>query len=157
MQTEVFRRVCPSEPIQYDGGDVNVLLVDVGAKDGIVECLRARGASVLRAPWHAPLAKLADGVDGIMLANGPGDPADLETFRRCPRIVRLVPGTDLRHLPQHQLLARAAGFGTASCVRSSRREDQPVREIHTDAAVTSQNHGCRGPAATSKWSRGSKT
>jgi len=155
MQHEVFRRVCPSEPVQYDGGDVNVLLVDVGAKDGIVECLRARGASVLRAPWHAPLAKLADGVDGIMLANGPGDPADLEHISTTIRgLFGSFHGPIFGICLGHQLLARAAGFGTYKLRYGHRGVNQPVREIQTGRCyVTSQNHGYAVdlPRTTGEW------
>ena len=53
MREEVFRAVAPREPIRYAGGELTVLLVDAGAKDNIVRSLLARGASVIRAPWHA--------------------------------------------------------------------------------------------------------
>ena len=37
----------------YRGGDSKILLVDAGAKDNIVRSLLERGATVIRAPWHA--------------------------------------------------------------------------------------------------------
>jgi carbamoyl-phosphate synthase small subunit len=71
MQDDVFRLVAPSEPIHYQGGDLTVLVVDVGVKDNIVRSLLKRGVSVIRAPWHAQLSDLADKVDGIVIGNGP--------------------------------------------------------------------------------------
>ena len=77
MQHEVFMFVAPTAPTRYPGGQQQVLLIDVGAKDNIVRSLLARGVSVLRAPWHADLHALALESDGIMIGNGPGDPKDL--------------------------------------------------------------------------------
>ena len=83
MREEVFRLVAP-DSIRYEGGALKVLLVDAGAKDNIVRSLLKRGASVLRAPWHADLAPLAAECDGVLIGNGPGDPKDLcRSSRRC--------------------------------------------------------------------------
>ena len=78
MHDEVFRSVSPNEPIHYKGGDLRLLVVDAGVKDNIVRSLLERGASVIRAPYHARLAELALGADGILIGNGPGDPKDLK-------------------------------------------------------------------------------
>src|SRR5262249_48690914 len=72
MQDEVFRAVAPAAPVRHEapargGRPLTVLLVDVGAKDNIVRSLLARGANVLRAPWHAPIAALAEQCDGVMI------------------------------------------------------------------------------------------
>ncbi|MCK5365529.1 MAG: carbamoyl phosphate synthase small subunit, partial [Gammaproteobacteria bacterium] len=77
MQVEVFRAVAPPEPVRYPGGDLEILLVDVGAKDNIVRSLLSRGVSVNRVPWHADLSRHAARADGIVIGNGPGDPKDL--------------------------------------------------------------------------------
>src|SRR5438105_6717650 len=77
MGDEIFRIVAPREPVRYGDGKHTILLVDAGAKDNIVRSLLGRGASVLRAPWHADLAALAGQADGILIGNGPGDPKDL--------------------------------------------------------------------------------
>src|SRR5437879_880189 len=77
MREQVFRIVAPREPVRYGDAGPTILLVDAGAKDNIVRSLLGRGASVLRAPWHADLAALAGESDGILIGNGPGDPKDL--------------------------------------------------------------------------------
>jgi carbamoyl-phosphate synthase small subunit len=155
MTSEVFHRVAPKQPIRYDGGDLRVLLIDAGCKDGIVECLRQRGAAVVRAPWHAPLAELARDADGIMLANGPGDPADLDQLSTQVRgLFDGFHGPIFGICLGHQILARAAGFDTYKLRYGHRGVNQPVREIQTGRCyVTSQNHGYAVdlPRATGEW------
>jgi carbamoyl-phosphate synthase small subunit len=120
-----------------------VLLVDVGTKEGIVHCLRARGARLIRAPWHADLAALASEVDGIMLANGPGDPADLDALSsQVRRLFGTFSGPIFGICMGHQIVGRAAGFGTYKLRYGHRGVNQPVREAGTGRCfVTSQNHG----------------
>jgi carbamoyl-phosphate synthase small subunit len=143
MQTEVFQRVAPAEPVTYHGGDSKILLIDAGAKDGIVQCLRERGATVIRAPWHGPVKTLARDVDGIVVANGPGDPSDLEAVSADLReMFGTFDGPIFGVCLGHQLLARAAGFSTYQLRYGHRGVNQPVREIGTGRCfVTSQNHG----------------
>ena len=143
MAQEVFHLVAPQDVQRYEGGDVRVLLVDVGTKEGIVHCLRSRGAKVIRAPWHADLKSLAGEADGIMLANGPGDPSDLDALSEQVRsLFDQFPGPIFGICMGHQIVGRAAGFGTYKLRYGHRGVNQPVREIGTGRCfVTSQNHG----------------
>lgn len=143
MQSDVFHRVAPTEVRRYEGGDLRVLLVDVGTKEGIVQCLRARGAHVIRAPWHADLKALSGEADGIMLANGPGDPSDLDALSTQVRgLFGTFAGPIFGICMGHQIVGRAAGFGTYKLRYGHRGVNQPVREIGTGRCfVTSQNHG----------------
>ncbi len=132
MRSEVFQRVAPSATRRYEGGDLRVLLVDVGAKEGIVQCLRSRGAAVVRAPWHVDLGPLAAAADGVIVANGPGDPSDLDALSDQ---VRTLFGTF--HGPVfgicmgHQIVGRAAGFGhVQAALRPPRREPARSRAGH---------------------------
>lgn len=143
MQADVFDRVAPAEPIIYGGGETRVLVVDVGAKDGIIECLLRRGATVVRAPWHAQLDVLAQRADGILIANGPGDPADLGSLiEQVRHLIDTFAGPIFGVCLGHQILARAAGFDTYKLQYGHRGVNQPVQEIATGRCfVTSQNHG----------------
>jgi len=158
MRNEVFRRVAPAEPVTYPGGDSRVLLVDIGAKEGIVHCLRKRGASVIRAPWHADLAALAPEADGIMLSNGPGDPADLGALTEQVRyLLATFRGPIFGICLGHQVLARAAGFDTYKLKYGHRGVNQPVRDLDSGHCyITSQNHGyavdtARGVGGWAPW------
>ena len=143
MHSEVFHRVAPPRPVHYDGGDIKVLLIDVGSKEGIVHCLRKRGASIIRAPWHCDLAPLSALADGVMISNGPGDPADLGALTDQVRgLLGGFPGPIFGVCLGHQILARAAGFDTYKLKYGHRGVNQPVRETASGRChITSQNHG----------------
>jgi len=143
MRDEVFRIVAPSEPVRYGDGKRTVLLVDAGAKDNIVRSLLERGASVLRAPWHADLAVLSGRADAILIGNGPGDPKDLQ-----PLISQVRALLDSYRKPifgvclGNQILALAAGADTYKLPYGHRGVNQPVQDLLTRRCyVTSQNHG----------------
>jgi carbamoyl-phosphate synthase small subunit len=143
MREEVFRVVAPAEPVHYPGGPLQILVVDIGVKDNIVRSLLERGASVHRVPWHATLSDHAPQADGIVIGNGPGDPADLgalveqvrgllDSFRRP--IFGICLG--------NQILALAAGGKTYKLPYGHRGVNQPVQDLLSRRCyVTSQNHG----------------
>jgi carbamoyl-phosphate synthase small subunit len=84
---------------------------------------------------------LAERPDGVLLSNGPGDPAALDdevsTIRELLGLVPLF-GICLGH----QLLARAAGLDTFKLPFGHRGANHPVLELSTGRVlVTSQNHG----------------
>ncbi len=60
------------EPVLYGDGRRRVIVVDCGAKAGIIRSLLARGVSVLRVPWDHDFND--EDADGILISNGPGDP-----------------------------------------------------------------------------------
>ena len=143
MRDEVFRLVAPREPIHYEGGKLTIVLVDAGAKDNIVRSLLARGASVIRAPWHADLLGLAGQADGILIGNGPGDPKDL-----APLVTQVRSLLEIYRKPifgvclGNQILALAAGADTYKLPYGHRGVNQPVQDLLTRRCyITSQNHG----------------
>lgn len=143
MNKQVFMDVAPTSTRTYAGGGNRVLLIDVGAKHGIVECLLRRDSTVTRAPWHADLLSLAKSADGIVIGNGPGDPADLrELVATLQLILANFRGPVFGVCLGHQLLARALGLSTYKLRYGHRGVNQPVRNVHNGACfVTSQNHG----------------
>jgi carbamoyl-phosphate synthase small subunit len=122
-----------------------VALLDFGTKRGIVQALTARGCEV----WSFPHDSGAQEVlkikpDGIMLSNGPGDPAEtanngiIETLRIIQRSNVPIFGICLGH----QLLALANGYSTHKLKFGHRGANQPVKELSTGRVyITSQNHG----------------
>ena len=127
------------------GGSRRVALLDFGAKRGIADALAARGCEVLSFPYNAPAHEILQiKPAGVMLSNGPGDPADsanagiIETMRTLQKHGLPIFGICLGH----QLLALANGYSTRKMKFGHRGTNQPVKEISTGRVyITSQNHG----------------
>ena len=121
----------------------HVALWDFGAKRNIVNELVKRGCDVTILPASATAEEiLATKPDGIMLSNGPGDPAENtasieELAKLCAANVPIF-GICLGH----QLLALARGGETMKLKYGHRGANQPVQENATKKVyITSQNHG----------------
>ena len=121
-------------------GDVSVAVVDYGVKRSILARLAAAGAAVTVYPHDVDADQLAQH-DGVLLANGPGDPEPLVDEVAAVRdLLGRVPvlGVCLGH----QLLARAAGMNTYKLPFGHRGANHPVLERATGRVlVTTQNHG----------------
>ena len=143
MSKELFRLVAPAEPILYRGGDLKILLIDVGAKDNIARSLLARGATVMRVPWFDDLARHASEADGIVIGNGPGNPKDLaDLIEQLKQIMADFDKPIFGICLGHQILALAAGADTYKLPYGHRSVNQPVEDQLTRRCyVTSQNHG----------------
>jgi carbamoyl-phosphate synthase small subunit len=119
-----------------------VAVMDYGVKGSIVRILRECGARVVVHPWDSTAERvLADSPDGIVLGNGPGDPAALEA---CVDEVRSLVGRRplLGICLGHQLLGQAVGLGTYKLRFGHRGANHPVLELATGRVlVTAQNHG----------------
>lgn len=119
-----------------------VTLIDYGTKRNIIRELCARGCEVTVVPPDtAAEAILADHPDGVMLSNGPGDPA--ENAGCVAEIRKLLGKVPLFGLCLgHQMMALAAGGKTVKLKYGHRGGNQPVIDLVTGHAyVTSQNHG----------------
>ena len=61
-----------------------VVLMDFGAKLGIVRELSKRGCDLVIVPYDTPASTiLSYRPDGVMLSNGPGDPTDVKVANGC--------------------------------------------------------------------------
>ena len=119
-----------------------VALLDFGEKYNIVRSLQSRGCTVTVLPYNTPAADvLALDPDGIMLTNGPGDPAEnTDVIRELAKLLGKKPifGICLGH----QLLAVAAGAKTHKLHYGHRGANQPVKRLSDGRVfITSQNHG----------------
>lgn len=120
-----------------------IAVLDYGAKRSIVERLRRAGVGVWLLPAHTPAAQiLALHPDGVLLSNGPGDPAALDYA------VAVVGELLAARLPMmgiclgHQVLARALGARTFKMTHGHRGINQPVLELASRRVlITTQNHG----------------
>ena len=119
-----------------------VALLDYGAKRNIVRSLCARGCEVTAFPYDTPAQTvLAMNPDGVMLSNGPGDPAE-NTFciGQLRQIIGRVPVFGI--CLGHQLAALAMGGKTTKLKFGHRGANQPVRRLSDGRCfITSQNHG----------------
>lgn len=119
-----------------------VALLDYGAKRSILRELQKRGCAVTAFPADTPAETiLAERPDGIMLSNGPGDPA--EDAYQIAQIQKLLGKAPLFGICLgHQLTALAAGGRTFKLKYGHRGVNQPVRDTQgVRTYITSQNHG----------------
>lgn len=120
----------------------NVALVHFGAVGGIIKELTARGCTVTAIPYTAGAQAVLDcNADGIVLSDGPGDPA---TYTDAIETVKVIASTTpvLGVGLGHQLLALAMGGSVKKLHHGHRGSNQPVRELSTGKLiVTAQNHG----------------
>jgi carbamoyl-phosphate synthase small subunit len=133
--------VSPRESYRFSsGGDVRVAVVDYGCKRSILRLLAAAGAAVDVHPHDVDADTLA-AYDGVLLGNGPGDPAPLESETAVVR--GLLGRTNVLGICLgHQLLALATGHETFKLPFGHRGTNHPVLEQATGRVlVTSQNHG----------------
>ncbi len=136
--------VAPRRPelLSVDGAPL-VAVLDCGVKASILRALLDRRLSVLRLPYDHEVPERYDGqrVAGLLVGNGPGDPALL-----APTIEELQrPST--RSLPTlgiclgHQLLALARGGTTFKLKYGHRGQNKTVCFPDGRAMIVSENHG----------------
>lgn len=138
-------QVSSSIPRLYtaDNAVYTVALIDYGLKENIKRELIQRGCNVWVLPCDTSPSDLVWlKVDGIMLSNGPGDPAEnVEIIENLKILMKLgIPifGICLGH----QLLALANGFSTHKLKYGHRGANQPVKDLKTGRVyISSQNHG----------------
>ena len=119
-----------------------VSLIDYGAKRNIIRELQKRGCEVTVLPAAVSAEEiLAAAPDGLMLSNGPGDPA--ENTYQIEQIRRLLGKIPMFGICLgHQLTALAAGGSTYKLKYGHRGVNQPVRDVAgVRTYITSQNHG----------------
>ena len=133
-----------------ENGKYHVALFDFGYKRNILRNLVKRGCKVTLVPGRTTAAELAAlEVDGVMLSNGPGDPAEnvkiIENLKEIAALGRPVFGICLGH----QLMALATGAKTEKLKYGHRGVNQPVTDFAKDRTfITSQNHGYAVVAGT---------
>ena len=126
---------------------VRIVLWDFGAKYNIQRELEKRGAEVIVVPYSYTAEDILKlNPDGIMLSNGPGDPADnvgviAEIKKMCDAAKEgkvVIFGICLGH----QMLALARGAKTSKLKYGHRGGNHPVKDMETGRVyISSQNHG----------------
>ena len=119
-----------------------VVLMDFGAKLGIVRELSKRGCDLVVVPYDTPASTIMSYCpDGVMLSNGPGDPTDVQVA--IETIKELIPQTVVFGICLgHQLISLACGAKTYKLKFGHRGANHPVVNLSTGKVeITSQNHG----------------
>jgi carbamoyl-phosphate synthase small subunit len=119
-----------------------VVVLDCGVKYSILRNLEKRGCEVFVFPATTSDEEILSlRPDGVLLSNGPGDPAAL------PYIVETVKNL-IGKVPifgiclGHQILGQAVGGRTAKLKFGHHGINQPVHDVKTKkVSITSQNHG----------------
>ena len=129
--------------VETENSEYNVVVLDLGAKQGIEEFLTDKNCSLTYVPYNTSAEDvIAMNPDGIVISNGGGNPADYgniaETIKAfCEKKIPMF-GIGLGH----QLLAMANGATTEKLHYGHRGASQPAKNIETnDVYITTQNHG----------------
>jgi carbamoyl-phosphate synthase small subunit len=142
LMTDQVSRVSTKSVFSAPGLKERIVVVDYGAKSGIIRDLSKRSCDVVVVPQDATaeqIRRLAP--DGILLSNGPGDPKDV------PHAVSTIREL-LGEFPifgiclGHQLFALACGADTEKLKFGHRGGNHPVKDLVSGRCyITSQNHG----------------
>jgi len=137
-------REVTSNRIQHwnEEGKYKVVVIDCGVKFNILRKLAENDCRVTIVPYYTDTNKiLAEKPDGIVLSNGPGDPAGVSY------VVETVKGL-IGELPifgiclGHQILGLAFGGKTYKLKFGHHGANHPVKDLKTGKiSITVQNHG----------------
>ncbi len=133
---------CAEPSVYGEGNKRTVALWDFGAKENIVRELVKRGCKVIRVPASYTAEQiLALNPDGLMLTNGPGDPAEnVGIIGNIKKLAGKLPVFGI--CLGHQLFALAMGGKTKKMKYGHRGTNQPVKNLETGRVyISSQNHG----------------
>lgn len=123
---------------------LHVVVVDYGTKRNILRLLATFFSTITVVPAQTPAKEiLALKPDGVVLSNGPGDPAATGSYA-VPIIQELLSA----NIPLagiclgHQLLALAAGAKTVKMHQGHHGANHPIKNLETGKVeIVSMNHG----------------
>jgi len=129
---------------RVDASNRSVVVVDYGVKRNILRALASTGAKITVVPATTTAEEiLARNPDGVVLSNGPGDPAATGEYA-VPEIRKLVDsGKPVFGICLgHQMLALALGAKTVKMDQGHHGANHPVKDLTTGKVeIVSMNHG----------------
>jgi len=143
LGSDVYQVTCKAPSSLNPTGDKHVVLWDFGYKKGMATELIARNCRVTVVPACSSAKDiLALQPQGILLSNGPGDPAvNIDIIRELREVMAAkIPMCGI--CLGHQLMALSQGARSVKLRYGHRGANQPVRDVQTGRLyITSQNHG----------------
>lgn len=142
--SRVFEYSAYREPVTFNkSGRTTIVVVDFGVKNGIIHTLTSKGYRVVVVPGRLGSdAVFAHNPRGIVISNGPGNPAKMT---RAIKLVKEVveSGTPMLGICLgHQLLGLSLGAETYKLKYGHRGINKACRDLVTGRRViTLQNHG----------------
>lgn len=119
-----------------------IAVLDFGCKENILRELEQRCSELKIFPSRATAEELLSyKPDGVMLTNGPGDPADVQ--RSTQTVAELLGKTPVYGICMgHQILGLALGAKTYKLKFGHRGSNHPIKDdLLGEIYMTSQNHG----------------
>jgi len=135
-------RLVPAGVLSREHDGLRVAVLDCGVKHNILRSLEQLGCEVVVVPSRlSPADIIALNPDGVLLSNGPGDPAPLtDEVETVKGLLGEVPVFGI--CLGNQLLAQAVGAQTAKLKFGHHGVNQPVKNLLSGRVeITSQNHG----------------
>lgn len=133
----------PTGYAQPEAGDKSVVVVDYGVKRNILRALASTGVKITVVPASTTAEDiLTRNPDGVVLSNGPGDPAATGEYA-VPEIRKLLDsGKPLMGICLgHQMLAIALGAKTLKMEQGHHGANHPVKDLTTGKVeIVSMNH-----------------
>lgn len=126
-----------------------IAVLDFGAKENILRELQSRCSEIKIFNSRASVQEILEyNPDGIMLTNGPGDPADVQgAIGTVRELVGVKPIFGI--CMGHQILGLALGAKTYKLKFGHRGSNHPIRDtLLNEIYVSSQNHGYAVEEAT---------
>jgi len=120
----------------------NIIAVDFGIKLNILRCLDNAGFNVIVVPAATSSGEVINmNPDGILLSNGPGDPAALGyAIKNISEILGKKPVFGI--CLGYQLMGLALGAKTYKLKFGHHGGNHPVKNLNTgEVEITTQNHG----------------